>query len=141
MKRLLVALVFCVSSAAIAQGSPPPSAGADGTAPKGPDITKMPFTKDSIQKVVGSHQEQIQSCYERTMAEKERVVEGKLMTAWTITPEGLVKNAKVLKKGTTVRDGDLHKCVEAVLVSMTFPSPGANKEVPIEYPFNLKPIR
>jgi hypothetical protein len=130
MKRLVLSLAVCASSLAFAQDA--------GT---GPDVARMPFTADSVKQVVTFHQEQIQGCYERTMAEKEKVVEGKLATSWTITAEGLVKNAKVLKKGTTVKDADLHRCVEAVLLSMTFPSPGANKEVPIEYPFNLKPVR
>src|SRR5687768_10636885 len=71
-----------------------------GTKPRAenapPDVSMMPFTQDSIRKVVQHHQPQIQACYEETLASKEKVLEGKLMTSWLITPEGLVKNAKVV---------------------------------------------
>lgn len=143
MKRTLIAAVVLSSSLSLAQSAndnTTASAEAGVAVKKGPDITRMPFTADSVKQVVAFHQDLIQGCYERTMKEKEKVVEGKLMTSWTITAEGLVKNAKVHKKGTSVRDPELHQCVEAVILSMTFPSPGTNKEVPIEFPFNLKPV-
>jgi hypothetical protein len=51
-----------------------------------------------------------------------------------------VKDAKVLKKGTTLKDKGLHDCVVSVLMSMSFPKPPDGKDQPIEYPFNLKAV-
>ena len=59
----------------------------------------MPFTPDSIRRWSRYHQPQIQGCYEETLADKDKVVEGKLLTSFIITAEGLVKNAKVAEEG------------------------------------------
>ena len=52
-----------------------------------------------------------------------------------------VKDAKVLKKGTTLRDPQLHACIVETLSAMRFPKPHDKREHPVEYPFNLKTIR
>lgn len=126
----------------------PPTTDADGgtapgrTPPPGsPDLDKLPFTPSSIQQVVAFYAPQIQGCYEETLAAKDKAVEGKLMTSFTITPEGYVKKATVVKKGTTVKEGKLNDCVIAVLGTMMFPKPPDGKDHPIEYPFNLKAIQ
>lgn len=107
----------------------------------GLDVSKMPFTPESIRKVVAHSTPRVQGCYEETMAATEKVVEGKILTSWVITAEGLVKDAKVEKKGTTVKNPKLHECVVAVLSTMSFPKPPKNQEHPVEYPFNLKAIK
>jgi hypothetical protein len=105
------------------------------------DVSKMPFTRDSIKQVVDHSLDKIQGCYEETLADKDQPVEGKLMTSFIVTPEGLVKKAKIEKVGTTLKDSRLHACVVAVLSTLTFPKPPNNKEYRMEYPFNLKAIR
>lgn len=117
------------------------SADAGGDARPGPDLEKLPFTPLSIQTVVTWYAPQIQGCYEETLAGKDKTVEGKLMTSFIITPDGLVKKPLVLKKGTTIKDPRLHDCVAAVVGSMAFPKPPDGKDHPIEYPFNLKAIQ
>ena len=107
----------------------------------GPDISKLPFTPDSIKQVVLSYQPQIQGCYEESMANKgSKKVEGTLKTAWVITGEGMVKSATVKKKDSTLKDAKLHDCVVAVLSTMAFPRPPDGKDHPIEFPFNLKAV-
>jgi hypothetical protein len=109
--------------------------------PNGPDISKLPFTPDSIKQVVLSYQPQIQGCYEESMAGKgSKKVEGMLKTAWVITGDGLVKGAAVKKKDSTLKDAKLHDCVVAVLSTMAFPKPPDGKDHPIEFPFNLKAV-
>lgn len=108
--------------------------------PAGPDTSKMPFTPESIRTVVAYYQPQIQGCYEETLAGKKKAVEGKLMTAFVISGEGVVKKPQVLKKGTTLKEHKLHECVTAVLSAMTFPKPSDGKDHPIEFPFNLKAV-
>jgi hypothetical protein len=123
-------------------GQPAPARGAiDPNAKPPPDVTKMPFTQGSIKAVIAYHHPQIQACYEETLASKEKVLEGKLLTSFVITPEGVVKDAKILKKGTTLKEPKVHECVTTVLSTMTFPKPADGLDHPIEFPFNLKAIQ
>ncbi len=125
---------------AVAPTTAPPADGGQPTRP-GPDLEKLPFTPLSIQTVVTFYAPQIQGCYEEILAAKTKTVEGKLMTSFIITPEGLVKKPRVVKKGTTLKAPKLHECVVAVLGTMAFPKPPDGKDHPIEYPFNLKAIQ
>ena len=111
-----------------------PREGIDPNAKPPPDVTKMPFSQQSIKTVIAYHQPQIQACYEETLASKEKVMEGKLLTSFVITGEGMVKNAKVEKKGTTLKEPKLHECVIAVLSSMTFPKPVDGRDPPDRVP-------
>ena len=106
----------------------------------GPDVSKMPFTQDSIKQVVMAYQPKIQGCYEDHIANKKKAPEGMIKTAWVITAEGMVKGAKVEKKGSTLKDPALNDCVVAVLSTMNFPKPPDAKDHPIEFPFNLKAV-
>ncbi|NVJ00557.1 AgmX/PglI C-terminal domain-containing protein [Myxococcus sp. AM009] len=142
MTRALLSAVLLASAVALAQGAAPAKAPATPAPAKrdGPDIERMPFTPDSVRQVVQHHQRRIQECYEDHMAEKDQTVEGRLMTTFTIDANGLVKDARVVKKTSTLKDPNLHDCVQAVLSSMTFPKPPDGADHPIEYPFNLKAI-
>ena len=123
-------------------GQPAPARGAiDPNVKPPPDVTKMPFSQESIKTVIAYHQPQIQSCYEETLASKEKVLEGKLLTSFVITGEGMVKDAKIEKRITTLKEPKLHECVIAVLSTMTFPKPVDGRDHPIEFPFNLKAIQ
>jgi hypothetical protein len=114
--------------------------GTTDTVVNGLNLSKMPFTPDSIRQVVLSYQPQIQTCYEETLAGKDKAVEGVLRTSFVVTGDGLVALARVDKKTSTLKDGRLHDCVVAVLSTMQFPEPPDNNEHPIEFPFNLKAI-
>lgn len=107
---------------------------------EGPDTRKMPFTPESVKTVVAYWQPKIQTCYEETLAAKDKDVEGVLKTKWIVGGSGIVKKAEVLKKGTTLKDPKLHDCVVTVLSSMTFPKTPNGKDQPIEFPFNLKAV-
>jgi hypothetical protein len=104
------------------------------------DVTRMPFTPDSITQVVHAHQTDIQDCYEKTLAVRQQKLQGKLMTHFVITPGGTVTGAQVQKKGTTLKDKDLNACVEGVLSGLHFPKPPDGKSHPVEYPFNLHAV-
>jgi hypothetical protein len=106
----------------------------------GPDVSKMPFTADSIKQVVVAYQPKIQGCYEDHISNKKKAPEGTLKTAFIITPDGMVKGAKVDKKGSSLKDPALYDCVVAVLSTMAFPRPPDAKDHPIEFPFNLKAV-
>ena len=117
------------------------AAAADGGVPeKAPDPATLPFTPDSITQVVRAHQVDIQGCYEKTLAARDEKLSGSLMTQFVITAAGTVKNAQVVKKGTTLKDKDLHACVVGVLKKLAFPKPPDAKDHPVEYPFNLQAV-
>ncbi|NOJ96781.1 AgmX/PglI C-terminal domain-containing protein [Corallococcus coralloides] len=153
MKRALLPVLFLslglASPLALAQGSSKKKAAAPAqTAPATPapkkddglDVSRLPFTPDSIRQVMAYHMPRIQECYEDHMVEKDKKVEGLLRTTFTITAEGTVRSAKIDKHGSTLKDAGLNDCVVAVLSSMDFPKPPDGREHPIEYPFNLKAI-
>lgn len=105
-----------------------------------PDVSKLPFTPETIKQIVASYQPQIQTCYEETLAAKDKAVEGKLATRFVIAPDGMVKSAKIDKAKSTLKDPKLHDCVTAVLSTMVFPKPPSGKDQPIDFPFNLKAV-
>ncbi len=153
MKWLFFTALFLLAAPAWAQlgtpdaGGPAVPAGEGGTtgsaAAERPalDLEVMPFTMETVKKVVAHNRQKIQTCYEETLAGKEKPVEGRVMTSFVVTPEGLVKKARVLTKGTTLKDPKLHACVVEVLGTFTFPKPSDHRDHPVEYPFNLKAVR
>jgi hypothetical protein len=150
--NLHFAAVMLLSAAAWAQAGDAPDAGAalsrlDGGAAgyatpekSALNLALMPFTPDTVKRVVAYNRDKIQACYEETLASKTKPVEGRVMTSFVVTPEGLVKAPRVLKKGTTLKDPRLHACVVDALGTFTFPKPSDRREHPIEYPFNLKAV-
>ncbi|MFY0576983.1 AgmX/PglI C-terminal domain-containing protein [Cystobacter fuscus] len=136
------------TSAATDAGAPAAEPGGSGkkaapaARPQPPDVTKLPFTPDSIRMVMNYYSRDIQDCYEEILARKgSNVEEGRILTTFTISPDGFVRNAQVAKAGTTIKNERLNECVVNVLTSITFPEPSDKKEHPIEYPFNLKAIK
>ena len=144
---LLVVLAAAAPDAGTAASAPPePGAGAAATVgpatpARGSGPEKLPFTPDTIKEIVRAKQPEIERCWEQTLAGTDKPADGKLQTHFVITPVGSVKQAKVVKKGTTLKDPTLHRCVETVLSTMLFPKPPDGKDHPVEYPFNLKAVR
>lgn len=109
---------------------------------QGLDVGALPFTPDSIRKVVLSFQPQVQACYEELLLTVKDAPppEGVLRTAFTITAEGSVKAPRVDRKASALKDPRLHDCVQGVLGMMLFPRPPDGQEYPVEFPFNLKAV-
>ena len=140
---MLVPLLVVLAAAPAA-----PDAGTSATPAVGPATPargsgpeKLPFTSDTLREVVKSKQPEIERCWEQSLAGTDKPVDGKIQTHFIITPEGTVRQPKVVKKGTTLKDEALHRFVETVLSTMTFPRPPDGKDHPVEYPFNLKAVR
>ena len=145
---LLVVLAAAGPDAGTAVAAPPEPGGgvpaapvSPATPPRGSGPEKLPFTPDTIKEIVRAKQPEIERCWEQTLAGTDKPVDGKLQTHFVITPVGSVKQAKVVKKGTTLKDPALQRCVETVLSTMVFPKPPDGKDHPVEYPFNLKAVR
>ena len=146
---LLVVLAAAPAAPDAGVSAAPPEPGASApaatvgpaTPARGSGPEKLPFTSDTIKEIVRAKQPDIERCWEQTLAGTDKPVDGKLQTHFVITPVGSVKQAKVVKKGTTLKDPALHRCVETVLSTMLFPRPPDGKDHPVEYPFNLKAVR
>ena len=140
---MLVPLLVVLAAAPAAPDAGTSAAPAVGpaTPAKGSGPEKLPFTPDTLRDVVKSKQPEIERCWEQSLAGTDKPVDGKIQTHFIITPEGTVRQPKVVKKGTTLKNEALHRCVETVLSTMTFPKPPDGKDHPVEYPFNLKAVR
>ena len=114
------------------------SAVAPATPRRGSTPEQLPFTPDTLRQIVQAKQPDIERCWEQTLAAQPQAVEGRLQTHFVITPAGTVKGAQVVKKGTTIKNPELHRCVVTVLSTLVFPKPPDSKDHPVDYPFNLK---
>ena len=86
MKRITLILSVVLSASAFAQDTGGEAAAPAKADPAAPDVTKIPFTPDSIKQVVAYHQPKIQGCYEEWLAQKgNKTPQGKLMTSFTIS--------------------------------------------------------
>ena len=135
------ALTCCAVLVSVSMTSASPDGGFQQSPDGGGELANLPFTPYSIKTILAAHHQDIQNCYEDTLAGKANVVEGRLNAAFIIKPDGTVKDAKVVKKGTTLHDVKLHECVVSVLSGLTFPKPPDHRDHPVEYPLNLKAIR
>ena len=142
---MLVPLLVALAAAPAEPGAPDAGTAAAAVVPatpaKGSSPEKLPFTPDTLRETVKAKQPEIERCWEQTLAGTDKPVDGKIQTHFIITPEGTVRQPKVVKKGTTLKDPALHRCVETVLSTMVFPKPPDGKDHPVEYPFNLKAVR
>jgi hypothetical protein len=141
----LAIVVLFLAAGADAGVAPEPGGATDATAVatprKSPSPEKMPFNQASIQELVRTKQPDIERCWEQYLASPDvKASDAKIQTKFVITPVGSVRNATVVKKGTTVKSPELHRCVTTVLSTLTFPKPPDGKDHPVEYPFNLKAV-
>ena len=143
---MLISLLVVLTAAPATPAEPgAPDAGTAAVVPatpaRGSAPEKLPFTPDTLRETVKAKQPEIERCWEQTLAGTDKPVDGKIQTHFIITPEGTVRQPKVVKKGTTLKDPALHRCVETVLSTMVFPKPPDGKDHPVDYPFNLKAVR
>ncbi len=112
-----------------------------GSVPKGPDVTRMRFDKDDIRRVVAYHTREVQDCYERVIADTEKKFEGRVVVDFIVDPTGHVKEAKVHKKGTTLKEDRVHECIITSVYDWVFPKPDDGREHPMTFPFDLKYVK
>ena len=108
---------------------------------KGPDVAHMRFDKDGIVAVVDFHKKEVQECYEKVIAEKEKKIEGRVLADFVVDAEGKVKDAKVAKKGTTLKDDRVHECIVTLIYDWEFPKPADGRDHPLQFPFDLKYVK
>ena len=91
------------------------------------------MSRAAVLKVVNSHLDEIQDCYERELLHNPGI-SGKILMEWLIQLDGTVRYAKV--KFTNIgRSSDLHTCLQAQVVTWNFPRPKGGQEVLVTFPF------
>lgn len=102
-----------------------------GLLPGKPEVTGE-IDPELIRKVVHDHRAQIRACYELELNAKPKLA-GKLTTAWTIDPQGLVTESHVAE--STLSDRNVERCVISRIKTWRFPLPKGGGEVFVTYPF------
>lgn len=106
-----------------------------GLGPGKPEVVGS-IDPELIRKVVHEHRAQIRTCYEAQLNSRPNLA-GKLISAWTIDPQGLVTESHTQE--TTLRDKAVESCVAAKIKTWRFPIPKGGGEVFVTYPFIFTP--
>lgn len=116
-----------------------PAAGApDAGKPAGPpalDVSKMSFGPEAVKKVVAYHHPEVQSCYERALADGVHT-SGEVMVSLTITPDGIVD--KPHTKASSLKNPPIEDCIIDAVRTWYFPKPPQAQ--PIELPFHFSEV-
>jgi hypothetical protein len=89
-----------------------------------------------IRKVVHEHRAQIRTCYETQLTSSPNLA-GKVVSAWTIDPTGVVTEAHTQE--SALHDKTVESCVAAKIKTWRFPIPKGGGEVFVTYPFIFTP--
>jgi FHA domain len=106
-----------------------------GLGPGKPEVVGS-IDPELIRKVVHEHRAQIRTCYETQLTTRPNLA-GKLVSAWTIDPAGVVTEAHTQE--STLRDHPVENCVAAKIRTWRFPIPKGGGEVFVTYPFIFTP--
>lgn len=118
-----------------ASAQPAPGAETNEKPKDGFDASKLPFNSESIKAVVQHHQPEIQACYEQRLADGQDV-QGDVLVAFTITPDGIVDRPRVKK--SSLGDKAIEDCVVDALRMWYFPKPP--RPQPVEFPFKFNEV-
>jgi len=106
-----------------------------GLGPGKPEVVGS-IDPELIRKVVHEHRAQIRTCYETQLTAKPNLA-GKLVSAWTIDPQGSVTEAHTQE--STLHDKTVENCVASKIKTWRFPIPKGGGEVFVTYPFIFTP--
>jgi TonB family protein len=136
---LVTALALTETPATEAKGGAAESAPATEESKKpastGPDVTKLPFNRESVAAVYQGHQAEVQACYEQLLSDGVDL-QGEMVVAFTVTKEGIVDRPRV--KSSTLRNKPVEDCVVDALRLWYFPKP--SKPQSIEFPFRFTEV-
>jgi len=106
-----------------------------GLGPGKPEVVGS-IDPELIRKVVHDHRAQIRTCYETQLTSTPNLA-GKVVSAWTIDPAGLVTEAHTQE--STLHDKTVETCVASKIKTWRFPIPKGGGEVFVTYPFIFTP--
>ncbi|MFO0728670.1 MAG: AgmX/PglI C-terminal domain-containing protein [Myxococcota bacterium] len=91
--------------------------------------------KELIRRVIEAHKAQIRYCYEKELVRTPGLF-GKIDMEWTITADGLVREAK--PKASTMNNPEVERCIAEKIRTWEFPKPKGGGIVVVRYPFVFK---
>ncbi|MBN1771049.1 MAG: TonB family protein, partial [Deltaproteobacteria bacterium] len=92
------------------------------------------LSREVIRRVVRQHQARFRVCYEAALASAPEAA-GRVNVRFTIGPDGTVVRASVAS--TSTGDEALARCIESVVLGMSFPA--SDGMVEVSYPFLFQP--
>jgi pSer/pThr/pTyr-binding forkhead associated (FHA) protein len=105
----------------------------------GSPIIMGSLDKELIRRVIREHLPQIRYCYEKELTRNPGLF-GKVATQFTISAEGTVQSAEVVKGGdsTTLDNAEVQRCITSKIRTWVFPKPKGGGVVIVKYPFIFK---
>lgn len=106
------------------------------SAPASDSVLEGSLSREEIEAVIRANLAKIKACYERRLQAK-RGLAGRVMTRFTITPEGRVSTAGI--QNSDLGDGPTESCITGEIRRWKFPLPRGGGEVKVSYPFVFTP--
>ena len=152
---LLLGGLGCASSQAPVEGAEsaavepaPPAATEESAAPAPAEPAPTPAStpaqpadtrgKEQIQAVIAGNRERVRACYDAAQ-KNDPAIQGDLVVAFVINPDGSVKDAEVLAQESEIHSPELDSCAIDVLKTLKFPPSSRGLESKVNFPFNFKP--
>jgi hypothetical protein len=90
-----------------------------------------------IRRVIREHASQVRYCYEQQLALDPKL-EGKIAIRWQIEADGRATNPQVELAETTLRNGEVQRCIMSRIVTWPFPKPKGGGIAVVKYPWILR---
>jgi TonB family protein len=88
--------------------------------------------------VIREHRPEFRACYDRALAAHPGIA-GKVEIAFSILPDGTVKDASVDEMKSETRDAGLSACLVSTVLAIKFPASTEEVGAKMHYPFDFKP--
>lgn len=94
--------------------------------------------REDIQTIVMSHRDEARACYDKGL-QKHPGIEGDLVMAFKIDPEGKVTEATLDTSKSSITEKDVGDCIADVIKKIKFAPSKGGFETRANYPFNFHP--
>jgi len=101
------------------------------------EVVPRELTQETIGAIVRSHFEELQTCYETTLA-GDNTLAGMVELELTIAKDGTIEEGRLLKDG--LGSAELNLCLVKKMVDWKFPA-HTDEAVTIQFPFAFSPKR
>jgi hypothetical protein len=94
-------------------------------------------SKYAINATIAKYLNQVRRCYEAELKNKPDL-QGLVEMSFEINASGKLNFAKVNK--TTLNSAPVESCISSKMMDWQFPQPKGGVNVPVKYPFMLRPV-
>ena len=95
------------------------------------------ISKYAINATIAKYLNQVRRCYEAELKNSPEL-QGLVEMSFEINAEGRLNYAKVNK--TTLASPPVESCISTKMMDWQFPKPKGGVNVPVKYPFMLRPV-